>query len=136
MALQKSGEDYLEAILMIEEKNGFVRSVDVAAELGFTKPSVSRAMSILRESGYILMDKEQGIQLTESGRAKATEVYRRHRLLTRYFAEVLGVSQATAEEDACRIEHVISKESMEKILRHMEQIAECEGCKKVPCRKN
>jgi Mn-dependent DtxR family transcriptional regulator len=132
MILRKSGEDYLEAILVIEGRTGFVRSIDVAAELGFTKPSVSRAMSILREAGYILMDKEQGIQLTETGRAKAVEVYRRHRLLTRYFAEVLDVPLDVAEEDACRIEHVISKESMDRILQHMEKIAECDGCEKAP----
>ncbi|MDR1194638.1 MAG: metal-dependent transcriptional regulator [Peptococcaceae bacterium] len=120
MALHKSGEDYLETILIMEERYGEVRSVDVAAELKYSKPSVSRAVSILKGMGYVEMDKSRKIHLTEKGREKATEIYRRHKLLTRYFAEVLGVDYKTAEEDACRIEHVISDESLEKIIVHMD----------------
>ena len=92
MALHKSGEDYLETILMLEEKNGYVRSVDVAAALGFSKPSISRAMTLLKEQNYIIMDKDRLIRLTDAGRVRANEVYGRHKALTRYFVEVLGVS--------------------------------------------
>ena len=119
MALHKSGEDYLETILMLEEKNGYVRSVDVAAALGFSKPSISRAMTLLKEQNYIIMDKDHLIRLTDAGRVRANEVYGRHKALTRYFVEVLGVSPEVAEEDACNIEHVISEESMGKISEHL-----------------
>ncbi|MEA4892746.1 MAG: metal-dependent transcriptional regulator [Peptococcaceae bacterium] len=119
MALHKSGEDYLETILMLEEKNGYVRSVDVAAALGFSKPSISRAMTLLKEQNYITMDRDRLIRLTETGRVKANEVYGRHKALTRYFVEVLGVEETVAEADACNIEHVISRESMEKMIAHL-----------------
>ncbi len=112
MAIQESGENYLETILVLYHKKGTVRSIDIAHELGFTKPSISRAMSILREDGYITMDDKNGqILLTQKGRDKAEHVYERHCLITRYLTEVLGVSPETADADACRIEHVISQES-------------------------
>lgn len=120
MALHKSGEDYLETILMLEEKNGYVRSVDVAAALGFSKPSISRAMALLKEQNYITMDKDHLIHLTQAGRLRASQVYSRHKALTRYFVEVLGVDPKVAEEDACNIEHVISQETMDKLIAHME----------------
>ena len=119
MKIQESAENYLETILMLEEKNGYVRSVDVAAALGFSKPSISRAMTLLKEQNYIIMDKDRLIRLTDAGRVRANEVYGRHKALTRYLVEVLGVSPEVAEEDACNIEHVISEESMGKISEHL-----------------
>lgn len=114
MKIQESGENYLETILMLEQKNGTVRSIDIANELEFSKPSVSRAMSILRTAGYITMDKNNLILLTEEGRKRAEAVYDRHCTLTR-FLEALGVSAENAAADACRIEHIISEETFDKI---------------------
>ena len=116
LKIQESAENYLEAILMLQQRHGSVRSVDVANELSFTKPSVSVAMKNLRENGYIVMDGGH-ITLTESGRAIAESVYERHMLFSDWLMS-LGVSRDTAVEDACRIEHVISKESFEAIKRH------------------
>ena len=118
MKIQESGENYLETILLLEKKNGFVRSVDIANELEFSKPSVSRAMSILKAAGLITMDKTNQIFLTEEGRKKAESVYERHCLLSRFLEEILGVSAENADADACRIEHVVSQESFEKIKAH------------------
>lgn len=115
MKIQESGEDYLETILILEKQKGYVRSIDIANELNYSKPSVCRAMGILKEAEYITMDRERQIHLTEEGRAKANEIYNRHKLLTRFFADILGVDQITAEQDACRIEHVISESSFQKI---------------------
>ena len=114
MKIQESGENYLETILMLEQKNGTVRSIDIANELEFSKPSVSRAMSILRTAGYITMDKNNLILLTEEGRRRAEAIYDRHCTLTR-FLEALGVSAENAAADACRIEHIISQESFDQI---------------------
>ncbi len=120
MAIQESGENYLETILVLHQRKGYVRSIDIAHELGFTKPSISRAMSILRENGYITMDDKNGqILLTEKGREKAERVYERHCLITRYFTDVLGVSPETADADACRIEHIISEESFNRMKIHL-----------------
>ena len=110
----ESREDYLEAILVLKEKKGMVRSVDVALHMGFTKASVSRAMSLLREAQLVTMDKEGWIQLTPAGQALAEQVYDRHTTLTRFLVE-LGVGSATAEADACRMEHVIAPETFERI---------------------
>ena len=116
MKIQESGENYLETILILQNKNGYVRSVDVASELGYSKPSVSRAMSILRTSGYITMDdKNSQITLTAAGKQRAEDIYERHCLITKYLVDVLGVTAATASEDACRIEHIISDESFNKM---------------------
>lgn len=109
--MYESGENYLETILMLYEKQQEVRSVDVARALGFSKPSVSRAMGILKESGLIQMDEKSYITLTEEGMKKAQAVYERHQVLTAFLTEVIGVEQKTAEEDACRVEHVISQET-------------------------
>ena len=103
----ESREDYLEAILVLQNEKGAVRSIDIAAKLGFTKPSVSRAMGLLRGAEYITVDRDGFIRLTETGRAAAESVYERHRLLTDCLIR-LGVSPETAAEDACRVEHVIS----------------------------
>lgn len=116
MKIQKASEDYLEAMLMMKEKHGYIRSIDVAEHLGVTKPSVSYATKRLRENGYITMDPDGHIHLTDSGLEIARSMYRRHRLLTRFFVK-LGVDEAVAREDACRIEHDISQESFDAICR-------------------
>lgn len=115
MGIHESGENYLETILVLQNKNGYVRSIDIATELGFTKPSISRAMSILKKSEYITMEKSGQIKLTEKGLAKANEIYERHRIISEYFEKVLGVSKEIADRDACKIEHVISPESFDKM---------------------
>ena len=114
MALHESGEDYLEAILVLEQKNGTVRAIDVARHLNYSKPSVSVAMKRLRENGYIEMDSDGFITLLPPGEAIATRIYDRHQLLTQFLMQ-LGVSQENAAADACKIEHDISDESFEKI---------------------
>ena len=115
MAIHESGEDYLETILILHKKSGHVRSIDIATELGYSKPSVSRAMSILKEGGFINVASDGQITLTEIGLEKAEEVYNRHLLITGFLRDTLGVSQKNAEEDACKIEHVISCETVEKL---------------------
>lgn len=117
MHIYESSENYLEAVLMLEEKNGHVRSIDIANELNFSKPSVSIAMKKLRENGYIEMDGNSLITLTADGRAIAERVYERHRTLTNLLL-ALGVSPENARADACRIEHDLSDESWEKIKAH------------------
>lgn len=116
MKIQQSAEDYLEAILMISKEKPFVRSIDVANELGFSKPSVSVAMKNLRENGYIEMSHEGHITLLEPGRKIAEMIYERHTTLSDLLVD-LGISQEQAVEDACRIEHVISPESFDAIKR-------------------
>lgn len=113
-------EDYLEAILMILQERGSVRSVDVAAHLGFSKPSISVAMHKLEEKEYVLMRDDGSLALTDAGREIAERVYERHRVLTRLLIS-LGVDAATAEQDACRMEHVISQESFEAIKGLLEK---------------
>lgn len=115
MSIRESGEDYLETILILHERKGYVRSVDIAYELGYSKPSVSRAMSILKADGYITVEPDGQILLTKQGTLKAREVYDRHLLITRFLRDVLGVSDENTEEDACKIEHVISYETYEKL---------------------
>ncbi len=118
MKLQESGENYLEMILILKNKAGYVRSIDVAHALSFSKPSVSRAMSILKKAGHITMDSEGKIELTETGYKIAEQVYNRHRILTGWLI-ALGVSEETASADACRLEHVISQETFDKIMEHI-----------------
>ncbi len=117
--MQKSGEDYLEAVLAIEEQGGKVRITDVALRLGVTKPSVSRAMKVLQADGYIHQETYGDISLTQKGRVKASQVYTRHKTLTSFLADVLGVSPDVAEQDACLIEHDISAETMERLAAIM-----------------
>lgn len=117
MALHASGEDYLEAILMLREEKGFVRSIDVVQHLGYSKPSISRAMSILRANGYLTMEADGQLQLTPEGEKIARDVYERHQLLTRWLVR-LGVAPDTAARDACRIEHDISAETFACLKRH------------------
>lgn len=114
MQLQESGEMYLESISRLKETKGFVRAVDVCEYMGFSKPSVSRAMGLLKDGGYITVAKDGGIELTDSGRAVAKKVYERHVLLTSVLKS-LGVSEQTATEDACKMEHVISDETFERL---------------------
>ena len=118
--IYESGEDYLETILILDERTKYVRSVDIAAELGYSKPSVSRAMGILKANGYITVASDGQIKLTESGLKKAGEVYGRHRLIKRFFTEILGVNEDIAEEDACKVEHVISEETYQRLKAFVE----------------
>ena len=111
MSLLESGENYLETILVLTKKNGSVRSIDIANEMGFTKASVSRAMSILKRDNFIIMEADGRITLTKEGQKKAVAVYDRHVTLTRFINENLGVDKEIAEKDACRIEHIISPET-------------------------
>ena len=117
--IQESAENYLETILILKERNGTVRSVDIAAEMGFSKPSVSVAMKNLREQECITTGADGLITLTEKGQKIAEGVYERHTLFTQWLVS-LGVDAATAAQDACRIEHVLSKEAFEAIKRHVE----------------
>ena len=115
MAIRESGEDYLETILILHGKTGFVRSIDIANELGYSKPSISRAVGILKADGYITVEPNGQIVLTESGLAKAEQVYERHVLIRSFLMEDLGVSAENAEEDACRMEHILSEETFSKL---------------------
>lgn len=120
MRVHESGEMYLEAILVLSKKTGFVRSIDVSEYLGYSKPSVSRAMGILRTGEYISIDKDGGITLTGAGQEIAEKIYERHTVLTKLLMR-LGVSEETASADACKLEHAISDESFEAIKRHAAQ---------------
>ena len=117
MHLQESGEMYHETILILSQKNKIVRSLDVAEYMGFSKPSVSRAVGLLKSGGYLTVDGDGHLSLTESGRAVAEKIYDRHILLTRFLVH-LGVNEQTAMEDACKIEHDIRDESFEAIKKH------------------
>ena len=114
MEIHESAEDYLESILRLREKQGYVRSIDIVNLLGYSKPSISVAMKHLRENGYIEMDRDNYITLTDSGMAIADRIYNRHKTLKAFLMN-LGVDPDVAERDACKIEHDISEESFEKI---------------------
>lgn len=118
MKIQESGENYLETILLLQKKCGTVRSVDIVAELKYSKSSVSRAVGILKKAGFITVDKDGVIGFTEEGRARVDRLYERHLVLTR-FLESLGVDGETAEDDACRIEHFISDKVYEAIKNRL-----------------
>lgn len=118
MAIHKSGEDYLEAILMMQEQYGYIRSIDGANKLGVTKPSVSYATKQLRKNGYITMDKDSYITLTSSGMIIAERMYTRHKLLSQFFMTI-GVSEKSALEDACKIEHDLSQETFDAVCRYV-----------------
>lgn len=120
MVIQESAQMYLETILILSKKQPFVRSLDVAEYMNFSKPSVSRGMSILKENGYLLMDKNNYLILTESGRALAEKIYERHTVITDMLI-FLGVDPQIAAADACKIEHDISDASFEAIKRHIHQ---------------
>ena len=120
MAMLESGEDYIETIYRLKKRNGIVYSIDVARELGFSRPSVSRAMGILKDEDYITMDEVgKEINLTEKGRKKAVEIYDKHKTLTSFLRKVAGVSEKIAEADACRIEHIISASTFRGIKNYM-----------------
>ena len=121
MEIKKSSEDYLEMILMLREQKGYARSIDIASALGVTKPSVSYAMKRLRENDYILMDHEGFITLTEKGAEIANSIYDRHKMLTHFFISI-GVSEETAKEDACKIEHDLSEETYNAMCKHVSKL--------------
>ena len=121
MHIQESGEMYLESIYVLSQKSGQVRSVDVGEYLGYSKPSVSRAVGLLKSGGYLLMDKDGSLTLTETGLAIAKKIYARHTLITQLL-ERLGVSPEVAANDACKIEHAISDESFEAIKSYVETL--------------
>ena len=120
MKLHASGEDYLETILVLQKKRGMVRSVDVARHMEVSKPSVCHAVATLRDGGFLMMDEDHFLHLTDVGREVAEKIYERHRFFTEQLIAA-GVDPKTAEADACRIEHIISQDSFEKIRRAHEQ---------------
>ena len=120
MKIHASAENYLETILVLQKRNGHVRSIDIVNELDFTKPSVSVAMKNLRQNGMIDVDAGGYITLLDEGRAIAEKIFERHTLLTQWLIR-LGVSPEVADEDACRLEHAISDQSFEAIKRHMQE---------------
>ena len=117
MQIQESGEMYLEAIYVLSKKQNSVHAIDISQHLGYSKPSVSRAMGLLRSGGYITVDEENHIHLTEEGRTVAEKIYERHDILSKMLIS-LGVPEKTAIEDACRLEHAISDESFAAIKAH------------------
>lgn len=120
MHLQESGEMYLESIYVLSKQSSYVRSIDISEYMGYSKPSVSRAVNLLKNGGYIVMDEENYITLTESGREIAEKIYSRHTVLTKMLVG-LGVSEEVAAQDACRMEHTISDESFDAIKRHLKE---------------
>ena len=116
MKIHASGEDYLEAILILQKQMGesAVRSVDLARHMGFSKPSISHAVGVLRDGGFLTMDKDSFLHLTVEGRKIAERIYERHRFFTQWLIEA-GIDPETAEQDACRMEHTVSQESFEQI---------------------
>ena len=121
LKIQKASEDYLETMLMLQESHGYIRSIDIAEHMGVTKPSVSYATKRLRENGYIVMDKDGLITLTDSGMAIAKKMFQRHKILTDVFIK-MGVDPETAAEDACKIEHDLSQATFDAICRVAERI--------------
>ena len=121
MRLQESGEMYLEAIHVLSEKQTMVRSIDVSEYLGYSKPSVSRAVGLLKNGGYLTVDRDGGLNLTESGREIARKIYERHTLLTKLLIH-MGVSGEVAAADACKLEHAISDESFQAIKNYAQKL--------------
>ena len=120
MKLYASGEDYLEAVLVLKQEKGMVRSVDLARHMGFSKPSISHAVGVLRDGGFLTMDKDGFLHLTDIGREVAEKIYERHLFFTEQLIAA-GVDRETAEQDACRIEHAISETSFEKLKEQAKQ---------------
>ena len=121
----ESRENYLEAILMLKQEIGQVRSIDIARKLSYSKASVSRAVGIFKNGGYITVDAKGYISLTAEGLAKAEAIYERHRTLTSFFMEIAGVPEHVAEEDACRCEHVLSKQTFQGIKMYLNENGVC-----------
>ena len=119
MNLQESGEMYLETILVLSKRNKDVRSIDIAHELNYSKPSVSRAIGLLKKDEYVIVDSKGYIELTEKGTEKATAVYEKHECLTEFLMHTAKVSKEVAEDDACKIEHIISDEVFEGIKKFL-----------------
>ena len=128
-AIGKSAEDYLESMIILKEKNGYIRSIDIATFLGVTKPSVSNAMKRLREEGYIEMNRSGFITVTEKGMEIADKIYTRHKKLTDFFI-ALGVNEEVAEDDACKIEHDLSDETFEAICVHVDKFSKANKSKR------
>ncbi len=118
LQLKESGEMYLETIYVLSQKKNFVRAIDICEEMGYSKPSVSRAMGLLRDGGYINVAKDGGITLTDLGLEVAERTYERHQVLSKFFISI-GVNEETAVNDACKIEHVISSETFAALKKHM-----------------
>jgi len=118
VVLQESGEMYLETILILSQKSKFVRAIDVGEEMGFSRPSVSRAVHLLSEGGFISIDPDGGLTLTDAGREVAEKIYERHTVLSKWLIS-LGVDEETATDDACKIEHDISDKSFAAIKKHI-----------------
>lgn len=118
--MYESREMYLETILILKKRNSQVRSIDIARELNFSKPSVSRAVGILKDDDFIVIDGNGYIELTEKGKEKAKDIYEKHKVLTTFLIEIIKVSPEIAEEDACRIEHFISDDTFQGIKRYLE----------------
>lgn len=121
MHIQESGEMYLESIFVLSQKGGQVRSVDVSEYLGYSKPSVSRAVGLLKSGGYLIMDKDGSLTLTDSGLEIARKIYERHTVISRLLVD-LGVSPETAAADACKVEHAISDETFEAIKNYANKL--------------
>ena len=122
MKIQESEEMYLETILRLRNRSSFVRSIDVASELGYSKPSISRAMGILKADGYITVEPNGQLILTDMGLAKAEQIYGRHVMLREFLRDTLGVSEENAEADACRIEHILSDETYSKLKSFIDNL--------------
>lgn len=120
MKIYASGEDYLEAVLVLQKEKGMVRSVDLARHMGFSKPSISHAVGVLKNGGFLTVDEDGYLHLTEDGREVAEKIYERHQFFTEQLVAV-GVDRETAERDACRIEHAISEETFQKLKASVEK---------------
>lgn len=125
MILKESGEMYLETIYVLSKKSSFVRSIDVCEEMGYSKPSVSRAVGLLKDGGYLTVGSEGGLKLTSLGKEIAEKTYERHTVLSKLFIS-LGVSENAATADACKIEHVISDETFDALKKHLNEHMKCE----------
>lgn len=121
MKIKESGENYLETILLLGNKSGFVRAVDVAGELGYAKASVSRALSILKREGYITIGENGQIVFTKKGKEKADGIYDRHRTVTDFLTKTLGITKETAQADACRMEHTLSEETFAAMKKFLDE---------------
>ena len=119
MAMLESGEDYIETIYILKKRNGYVRSIDVANELNYSRPSVSRAVGLLRDNGLITVEEDGELVLTEAGIKTAKSVYEKHTSLTKFLMLTAGVNEEIAETDACRIEHIISPETFKGIKKYI-----------------
>ncbi len=121
MKIQESGENYLETILLLEMRNGTVRAVDIANELGYSKPSVTRAMGVLKKAGYVDQESYGTIHLTDAGRKRANDIYDRHVLIKEFLMTVLSLDAGTAETDACRIEHIVSDLTIQRMREVLQE---------------